>query len=98
MANFVWSAKSGSDWSYNHLIAYNITILSLSPDEFSPTPDLHLNDIDPDILNSTPSECYTDCPLSQDTHQFLSHLNLISRATPEFSSQFAISALQYLEF
>ena len=68
--------------------------MSLSPDEFFPTPDPPLNNIDPDILNFP----HTDHPLSKDARQFLAHLNLIFRETPEFSSQFTTSTLQHLEF
>lgn len=49
MANIIRSAKSGSDWTDNVLIAYNITISSVFP-----VPDPSLDHIDPTILNSPP--------------------------------------------
>jgi len=81
MANVIRSAKSGSDWTANELIAYNITISSLLPTEFFSTPDPSLDGIDPAILTS-PSD--DDNPtLSDVAAEYLGYLNLAARATQE---------------
>ncbi|KAF8067578.1 hypothetical protein FPV67DRAFT_1492517, partial [Lyophyllum atratum] len=53
--NAIRSAKSGSDWNRADLLAYNITISPVPPDEFfRHDADPSLNHLDPAILNSSP--------------------------------------------
>jgi len=97
MANLIRSAKSGSDWTANELIAYNIAISSLRPDQFFPTPDPSLDHIDPAILSSPPDD---DNPnLSDVAAEYLGYLDLASRATQEsFIDDFAAETLKLLGF
>jgi len=97
MANVIRSAKSGSDWSANELIAYNITVSSLPPTEFFSTPDPSLDGIDPAILNS-PS--HDENPTFSDVAaKYLGYLNLAVRATQEsFIDNFAAETLKLLGF
>ena len=57
MANFIRSSKSGSDWTTNDLMAYNIRVLSSqSPDNFydQPLPTVEsLGSLDPNLLSGT---------------------------------------------
>lgn len=88
MANLIRSAKSGSDWSNNDLKSYNITISSLTPNEFFPTSDLSLNHIDPAILNSRPDDASP--ALSDSAAQYLGYLDFACRATQQcFIDDFA---------
>jgi hypothetical protein len=97
LANLIQSAKSGSDWTDNELIAYNITVTSISPSEFFPTPDPSLDLIDPVILNS-PSGA-TDPAISNIATEYLSYLDLAARATQEnFINDFATETLKLLGF
>ena len=98
MANLSRFAKSGSDWSANELIAYNITILSIPPDEFFPTPDPSLDHIDRDILNSPPG-LNTNPAVSNAAATYLGYLDLAVRATQEcFIDDFAAETLKLLAF
>jgi hypothetical protein len=85
MANLIRSAKSGSDWTDNELIAYNITVASISPSEFFPTPEPSLDLIDPAI--------------SDVATEYLDYLDLAARATQEnFINDFAAETLKLLGF
>jgi hypothetical protein len=95
--NLIRSAKSSSDWTGNELIAYNITISSLPPDKFFPTPDPSLEHIDPAILNSPPGDA--NPALSDATSGYLGYLDLAARATQEcFIDDFAAETLKLLGF
>ena len=97
MANIVRSAKSSSDWTECELIAYNITVSSLPPDEFFPTPDPSLDYIDPAILNSPPDG--TNPALSDVAAGYLGYLYHATRATQEtFLVGFAAETLKLLGF
>jgi hypothetical protein len=97
MANLIRSAKSGNDWTDNELIAYNITIASISPSEFFPTPDPSLDLIDPAILNSPAGATYP--AISDVATEYLGYLNLAARATQEnFINDFAAETLKLLGF
>ena len=97
MANITWSAKSGSDWTNNELVMYNIIIKSIPPSKFFPTPDLLLDLINPAILN--PPAGATDPAISNVTTEFLGYLNLTARATQEnFIDDFTAETLELLGF
>lgn len=56
MANLFRYAKSGSDWTMNDLLAYNISVSSQSPDDFYGQPlqtVASLNNIDPNLFSGT---------------------------------------------
>ncbi|KAI0253588.1 hypothetical protein BJV78DRAFT_1122961 [Lactifluus subvellereus] len=79
MANLIRSAKSGSDWTANDLLAYNIQISPLTPDEFYGTPlptVASLSSLDPQLLSGT----LNTAGLSDETYRLLQYLDLASRA------------------
>ena len=97
MANLIQSAKSGSDWTDNELIVYNIIIKSILLSKCFPTPDLSLDLIDPAILNSPTGA--TDPAISNVATEYLGYLNLAARATQEnFINDFAAETLKLLGF
>jgi hypothetical protein len=56
MANLIRSAKSGSDWTTNDLLAYNIRVYSHSPLSFYGTPlppVASLSNLDPHLVSGT---------------------------------------------
>jgi hypothetical protein len=79
MASIIRSAKSGSDWTTNDLLAYNIRVSSQSPDEFYGVPlptGADLSTLDPHLVSGTLS---TE-GLSDETQRLLLYLDLASRA------------------
>jgi hypothetical protein len=79
MANLIRSAKSGSDWTRNDLLAYNIKISPQPPDQFygQPLPAVEsLNSFDPNLLSAT----LGTQGLSDETFRLLQYLDLASRA------------------
>jgi hypothetical protein len=79
MANLIRSAKSGSDWTTNDLLAYNIRVSSQSPDQFygQPLPTAEsLGNIDPSLLSGT----LGTQGLSDETYRLLQYLDMSSRA------------------
>jgi hypothetical protein len=79
MANLIRSAKSGSDWTANDLLANNIRVSSQSADSFYgiPLPPLSgLSTLDPHLVSGTLSTQ----GLSDETDRLLQYLNLASRA------------------
>jgi len=98
MANHVRSAKPGSDWTRYELTAYNITIVSLPPSKFFPTPDPPLDHIDPDILDCSD---YTNLlpESSKDATRFLQYYYLASIPPRGGSvSEFSACTLNLLAF
>jgi hypothetical protein len=98
MANLTRSAKSGSDWSINELLAYRITIKSLSPDQFFRSgADPSLDHLDPALLTAPPGT--SDPQLSENTTQYLGYLDLATVATQEsLIDDFARETLRLLGF
>lgn len=97
MANAIRSAKSGSDWTDNELIAYNITVSSSSPRDFFPAPNPSLDHIDPDILTYPPGS--TDSSISDVAAEYLGYLALAARSTQEnFIDDFAAETLKLLGY
>jgi len=77
MANVVRSAKLASHWKERELTAYNITIASVAPDEFFPSPDPSLDHIDTAILNSPPS---SHADISDTALGYFGYLGMATRA------------------
>ncbi|KAF8486880.1 hypothetical protein DFH94DRAFT_5043 [Russula ochroleuca] len=98
MANLIRSAKSGSDWSVNELLAYRITISSLSPDQFFRfEADPSLDHMDPALFTAPPGA--SDIQLSENTAEYLSYLD-IARVPTEggFIDDFARETLRLLHY
>ena len=98
MANALRSAKSGSDWSRNELLAYNITISSVTPNQFfHHGADPSLDHLDPAILNASPGS--DDPSLSEVVAEYLGYLDLATTATQESAiDDFAVHTLRLLGF
>jgi len=98
MANALRSAKSGSDWSRSELLAYNITISSVTPNQFfDKDADPSLDDLDPAILNASPGS--DDPSLSEAVVEYLGYLDLAIHATQESAiNDFAAHTLRLLGF
>ena len=78
MANLIRSAKSGSEWTVNDLLAYNITVSSQSPEIFygQPLPPVkNLSKLDPYLISGT----LGTRGLSGETRRVLRYLDLASR-------------------
>lgn len=98
MDNFVWSAKPGSDWNDDELIALNIAVVSLPPAEFFRTPDPSLKHIDSAILNSPSPPDVGDLSISDDAIEYLGCLNLAIESPQGFLTTFAYKTLGLLGF
>lgn len=82
MVNFVSSARSGSDWSRNELLAYRITVAPIQPQEFFPhEADPPLKGLDPTLIN-TPLDL-DDANVLDDTYRFLACLKLATNGSQE---------------
>ena len=96
MAKLIRSAKSSSDWNQVDLDSYNISVSSLPPDKFFPTPDPSLDGIDPAILDSPLGG--PNPALSNAAAKYLSYLSF-TRANQEcFINSFIIETLRLLDF
>ena len=99
MANIIRSAKSGSRWSTNDLLAYNITIQTQSVVDFFGHKLCPIDHLDPDLLSSCdPSTFPTE--ISMGTCRFLKYLYMISRPNAAYSplDDFAMSVLEVTDF
>jgi len=98
MANVIRSAKSGSDWNSSDLLAYNIAISLVRPDEFfRHGADPSLDNLDPAILNSSPDS--NDPNFSDAVADYLGYLDLATKATQEsVIDNFAAETLKLLGF
>ena len=100
MANLIRSAKSGSDWTTNDLLAYNIRVSSQIPDKFYgiPLPTVaDLSTLDRHLVSGTLSTQ----GLSDETYRLLQYLDLASRANVGQESavdDFAREILRVLEY
>ena len=52
MANIIRSAKSGSDWTINEVVGFNITVMDDNVVTFFGNPNLPASTVDPIILNN----------------------------------------------
>lgn len=98
MANLIRSPKSSSDWTINGLLAYHITVKSLSPDQFfRSSADPPLGHLDPALLTAPPGA--SDPHLSEITTEYLGYLDLATTPTQEsFIDDFARETLRLLGF
>ncbi|KAI0300408.1 hypothetical protein BC826DRAFT_1090390 [Russula brevipes] len=95
MANLIRSAKSGSDWSTNELMAYNITVrredvVSFFGHELGP-----IDHLDANLLSSADPTTAVD--FSKATYRFLAYLDLASRANAGQESAIVDLARSVLE-
>ncbi|KAG2352559.1 hypothetical protein BDR07DRAFT_835242 [Suillus spraguei] len=95
-ARLIRSAKSGSDWTLNDLMAYNITVTPQSPEQFfRQNHGTLLEGVDPFLLNSS----LDDENISDAVFEYLGHLDLATNATQaSFIDAFAQKTLQILGF
>jgi hypothetical protein len=77
MANIIRSAKSGSDWLANELVAYNITVQPQDAVIFFGRELGSIDHLDPNLLSSADP---TISNFSKDTYCFLAYLDLTSHA------------------
>ncbi|KAG6813625.1 hypothetical protein H0H92_009242 [Tricholoma furcatifolium] len=90
--------KSGNDWGDADLMAYNITVLVCSPENFFTTHlEQSLDHIDPAILNSV---CPGDIPaLSDSAAAYFNHLHLATKREQfSFFDNFAAETMKLLGF
>lgn len=93
MAQLNRSAKSDSNWTYNELYAYNITITATSPINFFQLgADPSLDHLDPSILTSPASDA-DDPNLSEGTSE--SAINDFAAATLGFRAPNTTVATRY---
>src|SRR5262249_11101562 len=78
MANLIRSAKSGSDWSMNELMAYNISVHRTDFTRFFGHELGPIDHLDPNLLSTADPTIAVD--FSQATYRFLAYLDLASRA------------------
>ncbi|KAK0221372.1 hypothetical protein IW262DRAFT_1373266 [Armillaria fumosa] len=71
MANIVRSAKSGSDWTVNELLAYNINVVDEDVATFFGLPNLPAPTVDPIILNNPDKP---PGPITRSTRLFFRYL------------------------
>jgi hypothetical protein len=98
MANLIRSAKSGSDWGRNELLAYHITVDPIPPQEFfRQEADPPLTGLDPALLNS-PLDL-DDANMSDDTYRFLAYLDFATNTSQETAvDDFARELLRVVGF
>ena len=98
MANIIRSAKSSSDWNTNDLLAHNITISPVPPDEFFPSgADPSLDHLDPMIFTTSPG----NPSLSHVVTRYLYYLDRASIGHPTQESSiddFSAETLKLLDF
>ena len=78
MANLIRSAKSGSDWSTNELLAYNITVQRQDVVNFFGNELGPIDHLDSNLFSSADPTIAFD--FSKETYRFLAYLGLASRA------------------
>ncbi|KAG1831308.1 hypothetical protein EV424DRAFT_188257 [Suillus variegatus] len=101
MANLIRSAKSSSDWTFYDLLAYNITVVPLAPEQFFPqNPGPLLEGLDPSLLNSSlDDKNFSDPNISDAIFKYLGYLGLATNPTEEcFMYTFARETLHILGF
>ena len=76
MANLIRTAKSGSDWTGNELLAFNIRVENANTAAFFNRPQLPPLDISDTILDNTEKP---DGPLQKDDRLFFRYLGLVEK-------------------
>ena len=99
MANIIRSARSGSDWTRNDLLAYRITVNPILPQEFfGQKADPPLTGLDPALITS-PVNPDNDANLSDDTYIFLEYLDVATISSQESAvDDFARAFLRIVGF
>ena len=96
--NFIRSAKSGSEWSQNELIAYNISVSPVPAEKFfSAVAEPSLDHLDPNILTAPAGT--EGANLSDAVIAYLGYLDVAVKATQQSSiHDFAARTLDLLGF
>jgi len=76
--NFIRSAKSGSDWTENELLAYNIKVSRQESQQFFGRELGSIDHLDPNLLSTVKPSIATH--LAKETYRFLTYLDLASHA------------------
>ena len=97
MANLLRSAKSGSDWSENELLAFNIRVVGATLAAFFNTPELPPSTVSATILNNMDKP---DGPLVKDDRLFFQYMGLVEKPrSPESRiDDFAAFILRILDY
>jgi len=97
MASLLRSAKSGSDWSDNELLAFNIRVVDASITAFFNTPELPPPTVSATILNNMDKP---DGPLMKDDHLFFQYMRLVEnpRSPESRVDDFAAFILRILNY
>jgi hypothetical protein len=97
MAELNRTAKSGSEWTIDELLAYRIIFKSISPIQFFSSPNPSLEHLDPAVLKAAPGTI--DAQLSKQTIKFLSSLDFaIAGNYRAYIDDFARETLYLLGF
>ena len=97
MATLLRSAKSGSDWSDNELLAFNIRVVDASNAAFFNNPQLHPPVVSETILNNMNKP---DGPLTKDDRLFFQYMGLVEnpRSPESRVDDFAAFVLHILNY
>jgi hypothetical protein len=89
-------SKSGSGWTRNELIAYNIKIVPQTPEQFFGAVGVSLTHLDPLIITGSTTDTTN---LSDTTLRYLTHLDLATHASHEsFIDEFSRQTLDLLGY
>jgi hypothetical protein len=78
MANIIRSAKSGSDWTSNDLVAYNITIIAQNSATFFGQPVLPQPTLNPELLTNLNAEEMVD----DESYKLVRYMDLAMNPIP----------------
>jgi hypothetical protein len=101
MANLLRSAKSGSEWSDNELLAFDIQVVNAGITEFfnTPGPELPPSTVSATILNNRNEP---DEPLVKDDRLFFQYMGRVEKLDPPASESrvgdFASRILRILDY
>jgi hypothetical protein len=96
MANLIRSAKSGSDWTSNELLAFNIKVVDTNATTFFGNPELPQPFISPTILNNLHMP---DGDLLDDERDFFLHLSSVENGFEESAvDDFAALLLRLMKY
>ncbi|PPQ87155.1 hypothetical protein CVT25_000145 [Psilocybe cyanescens] len=97
MANLIRSAKSGSDWTINELLPFNIQVAPVNATLFFEDPDLPQPSISETILNNL--QMPDDGDISEDARDFFLHLSSVENAFEESAvDDFAALLLRLMKY
>ncbi|KAL0955382.1 hypothetical protein HGRIS_001630 [Hohenbuehelia grisea] len=95
MANILTSAKSGSDWTANELLAFNISLVSVPPEEFFETASLPDPRVSSSILNNA---FLPDGPTTKSDRLFFKYLKDAMRGEESCVDDFAHFLLSMFDY